>query len=435
MKERDSIEVAAEDRYAVFDMSSPDSLFPHPFHFGNLALAVSACSKRWQPLWDFRKAGTQLYRDILDAYAEMDLALEDRHMIASTCNIECAREAAARFGSKVVEMKDKFLPTQSLNMTAFAEDFEFMADWGALMGDGEAAGGDIRGLADLGFIDQEDKTEVKEYREYRKLVDEDFSQAISDSILDKEWNFISGCRRDHLATFLNKIATNSLLAEMAMFEVGGEIKVVPYHSHSIHAVERLHSDNAVFLQPARVDYQNWENFRKQIRQLEHLLNKPNVNEREIETLLRSNPLFLRGLNYREAYFQVELPREGKSSLIPDVFAKPADSDWWDIIDFKLPHVPILIGRENRTSLSHAIHQVAAQLREYGAYFEEERRRKAISELYGVKCYKPRLIAIVGRDPAAFSSVEHRRALTAYPDLEVVTYDQLLRAAKTVSLLL
>jgi len=45
------------------------------------------------------------------------------------------------------------------------------------------------------------------------------------------------------------------------------------------------------------------------------------------------------------------------------------------------------------------------------------------------CHRPKLVVIVGRDTQSFNAEEMRRAITAYPDLEVVTYDRLLRAAK------
>jgi hypothetical protein len=41
-----------------------------------------------------------------------------------------------------------------------------------------------------------------------------------------------------------------------------------------------------------------------------------------------------------------------------------------------------------------------------------------------------MVVIIGRDPERFSPEEQRRALTADPSLEFVTYDQLLRAART-----
>jgi hypothetical protein len=54
--------------------------------------------------------------------------------------------------------------------------------------------------------------------------------------------------------------------------------------------------------------------------------------------------------------------------------------------------------------------------------------------YGFRCYQPRLTAIVGRDPSGWKEEEVTRALTTYPDVRIVTYDELLRAARTLLLL-
>jgi hypothetical protein len=112
-----------------------------------------------------------------------------------------------------------------------------------------------------------------------------------------------------------------------------------------------------------------------------------------------------------------------------VIAEPADSEWADIIDLKLPSERVLVGREGQASLAAGITRVARQLQEYAAYFDDRGLAREVETRYGFRCHKPRLVAIVGRDPTRYSAEERRRALTSYPDLEVVTYDALLRAAR------
>jgi hypothetical protein len=52
-----------------------------------------------------------------------------------------------------------------------------------------------------------------------------------------------------------------------------------------------------------------------------------------------------------------------------------------------------------------IGQVIAQLREYAAYFEQEKYRKFVRDKYGLKIYRPRLIALVGRDMREMEKAE------------------------------
>ena len=85
-------------------------------------------------------------------------------------------------------------------------------------------------------------------------------------------------------------------------------------------------------------------------------------------------------------------------------------------------------------MSAALTQAVAQLREYAAFFDDRRAAAQVEQKLGIRCYRPKLTVIIGRDPSRFSAEEQRRALTAHPDLRVVTYDNLLRAARTRLLL-
>ena len=121
-------------------------------------------------------------------------------------------------------------------------------------------------------------------------------------------------------------------------------------------------------------------------------------------------------------------------LRPDIIAKPIHSEWCDIIELKLPSPKILTGRENRRSLSAALTEAVSQLREYSSYFDERKWAKIIEDKYGIKCYNPKLVVIIGQNPRKFDEAQDRRALTAYPNLEIVTYDALLNASRNLLLL-
>ena len=74
-------------------------------------------------------------------------------------------------------------------------------------------------------------------------------------------------------------------------------------------------------------------------------------------------------------------------------------------------------------------EVASQLREYASYFEDPRYRKMLFDRYGLRAYKPKLIAVVGRDSDQNWSEQHRRATTCYADLQIMTFDHLLDMSK------
>lgn len=421
--------VSAEDKYAVLDMHSPDLLFPHTFTFGNLAGAIAKCGDRWEFMWDFRRNGNVLYGDIVDAYeeAEWALSMRDRRIIASEGNADSLSSLASRNDAELLVMREKYLPVHKLDLEHFDEDFFELLDWASIVP--EFMGNvDRDAYSDLGFI-----REPAEFDDYLESVVADIN--MSDYLPDElVYNQLASERSRVLTRFLDTIATNSLLTEVALVSTGNRITVVPYHSHSLHGVASEKRDETVIMQPGVISSAYWQRFRSDIDRLEHLVNLPRVKEAQIEELLRRNPLFLRGLNYTEAHYQVVFPRTGADDLRPDIVAKPANSDWWEIIDLKLPRFPVLVGTDNRPSLSAAITEAASQLREYAAYFENRDFAKRIEQKYGFKCYKPKLVVIVGRDPKRFSLEEQRRAMTAYPSLEIVTYDKLIESARSHLLL-
>jgi len=171
-------------------------------------------------------------------------------------------------------------------------------------------------------------------------------------------------------------------------------------------------------------------FSHEIRGLEGLLNDESTRERHIQKFLEIHSNSLKGLNYTSIYPQLVLQRSDGSELKPDFILEPLDDMWCDILDIKLPTQPIVVGRKDRATLAAGIHEVAAQLREYAAYFEEEKHRKWVFEKFGLRVYKPKLIAVVGRDIRQMAEPEIRRAMTAYNDVHVMTFDQLIRHAQS-----
>lgn len=422
------VQLSAEDRFALVDMEARDSLFAHPFYMGTFAVAARQLQQRWDMLWDFRSVD-QLYDDIVDAYEEAASASGDSRtlVLASPENEEALKERLGwgrlrepRPPSQIVPMRAKHLPTQALDLDTL-EELAWSVDYSALFPPTRVEGYGEAAIA-LGIADDVD--EVAEYRDELDSIEELMREVEKER---RVYDAIVSERAAYLDHFLSGIAANSLMAELAVFVDTHAVHVVPYHAHSLHHVET--ASDAVLLRPGRVNRSYWTRFRVEIMRLEELLNDPKARERDIEALLLANPLFLSGLNYRSIYPQVVLPRSDGKSLRPDLIAEPADSEWADIIDLKLPTERVLVGREGQASLAAGITRVARQLQEYAAYFDDRRLAREVEIRYGFRCHKPRLVAIVGRDPRRYSAEERRRALTSYPDLEVVTYDVLLRAAR------
>ncbi len=432
------IYLSAEDRYSLIDMSSQEKLFPHPFTLGNFGKAMEDLRAHWEFLWDFRWNDQIIYNDVRDAYEEAQVGGIKPIILARPEQYAEVRHSVAHEAAQVIKMKPKILPKHSFDLSMFEDETSLAIALTDEMLDVVAPR-----FHELDYQEScnslglsECEGEISEYTD-NFLNDYNNSDPEEMFSLDDEqelhWKIIEQERARTLRRFLDSIGMNSLLAELAIVFDRERVKVIPYHSFSLHNVSTT-DDQLILLRPGRRSADHWRRFKKDIRDLEALLNDPNVKEHDIEMLLRRNPLFLRGLNYRKVYPQVILPLGEGDSLRPDAIAEPIGSEWCNVIDYKLPSQRVLVGRDNRLSLAAGITEVAAQLREYSAYFDDRTIAKIVEEKYGFKCYKPKLVAIVGRDPQDLQPEQVRRAMTAFPDLEVVTYDGLLRAAKRSLLL-
>jgi hypothetical protein len=227
---------------------------------------------------------------------------------------------------------------------------------------------------------------------------------------------------------LKQLHRHSTLIEFVMQANGDRLSLVPYHGQATHDVE-LPSGGVLLGRPGVIASRTAAVFTSEVQELERLINDRSTKERHIQKFLEEHPSFLRGLNYQHIYPQLVLEREGEGALKPDFVLEPYDDGFCDILDLKLPSSRVLVGRKDRTSLAAGLHEVAAQLREYAAYFEDKKHRDYVKQKYGLRVYRPRLVAIVGRDIRDICSPSARRAMTAYSDLRFMTFDELIRHSK------
>lgn len=443
----DSVDMAAEDQFAVINMDSPDQLFAEPNLIQALAETASSIADEWKLVWDFRGIEETIYNDVGQAFRAGEEALKPKGVIlASTVNFKMIQDAVGPMEShRVLRMSDKPLKTTRLDLKHVDRGGDAILDE---VLEGHALEGAIRGDYDeyaewMLYQNIESgryQMEVDDYRADLATYDLQAAYSIGDAWAagadPLEYSERLGLKAESLASarlrsFLRDVSRTSILNELVIFNHSDRLRVAPFHASGSHDVilDGQRSDELRSLRPARVNHKFYSNFGQAIASLEDLINSKRPSEREIERLLLSNPRFFQSINYDSVYSQVVLPLDDGRSLRPDIIAEPHGSEWSDIIELKLPSEKVLVGRENRAALASAITSVAAQLREYAAYFDNDATAARIENEYGFRCHRPQMVAIVGRDPSRYSPSERRRAMTSYPDLTIITYDQLLRASR------
>jgi hypothetical protein len=189
----------------------------------------------------------------------------------------------------------------------------------------------------------------------------------------------------------------------------------------------LTSDNFIIFKPGRSTTKGFFT-RDQISELEELINNPKVDEHDLQKFFERNPEFLRIHSHSRIYPQIKLETDEEHVLIPDFFLHGA-TDRLDICDIKLPSVKISAGILNRRRFSAAVFEGVAQLRNYRNYFDDPKRREGFFQKYGLACYKPSLYLVIGRSKDFNSYIERRDCELDFSDVEVLTYDDLLKTAK------
>lgn len=130
---------------------------------------------------------------------------------------------------------------------------------------------------------------------------------------------------------------------------------------------------------------------------------------------------------KDIYSQLECKwqSEDKIPIKPDFFVvKP--NKFADIVEFKLPQLKstAITGIINREKFSSEIESYIAQTRVYKKYFEDPNNRTWFENKYGFKVYNPRRYLVIGRR-WDFDSVVWMEIKSEYPDLEIITYDDLI----------
>jgi hypothetical protein len=437
------IQIGAEDSYAIVDPIVEDRLAPDIFTMEPFGSAV-ADLRAWSTVWDFRRVGTTLYEDILAAYAT---AADQAATPGGRPTVLVAPDRVDYFTHEfekrrvglrpltmpiIIPTEPKPLSSRAFDLTPFEERWHELREVPVLE-DHDSVDPDL--LAQV--LEDDLRRDGIKAVELGIAIDEQQAMATVDGLLaDKAFyeglerfaDEIANERRDILSEFLASIATNSLFSHIALHAEGDRIRVIPYHGHGVHDVDL--GSTLLTVRPGRQGASTqWHRFASAITRLEELLNTPGVTEHEIELLLRENPLFLRGLNYTSVYHQVVLPLEDGSSLRPDIIAEPVGQGWAEVLDLKLPTESIYVGGGARPRLSAAIAEAATQLRSYTRYFDDRALAARIEKKYGIRCYKPRQTVIIGRDPEESNELRREAALTAYPDLRIISYDEMIRAAR------
>jgi hypothetical protein len=166
-------------------------------------------------------------------------------------------------------------------------------------------------------------------------------------------------------------------------------------------------------------------------ELEQLINDPAVRESDLQTFFEDHPHLLAGTSYDRVVPHPILARDQDGPLIPDFMLEPTEGGFSDVLDLKLPRVPVVAGKKDRVRYTAHVAEALAQVREYRSYFDDLASRQAVQDRYGLRAYRPTVAVVIGRDPSpGRDPLELKRLWDELPGhVKLMTYDDVLRQVR------
>ena len=164
--------------------------------------------------------------------------------------------------------------------------------------------------------------------------------------------------------------------------------------------------------------------------LESLIDK-NARESEFQLFFIRHPEFLLALgNYKAIHPQVILHEDIGTGLVPDFFLEKMNSDFCDICDLKRPTAELVRIQKHRVRFRDSVMEAVAQLEHYRDWFDDKDNRNVFYAKYGIRAFRPRIVAIIGRRQSYYDEVNRIKLESSLPRwVSLVTYDDVLDKAK------
>jgi hypothetical protein len=163
-----------------------------------------------------------------------------------------------------------------------------------------------------------------------------------------------------------------------------------------------------------------------VAELEALVNDNKNNEADFQKFFERHPEFILTEDHKKAHPHITLAGpDTKGEMIPDFVLEPINQgSFCDLLELKLPQAQVFVLKKGRARFSAAVTEAAAQLREYGKFFDEEKNRAAIQASFGLLAYKPRMFVVIGRRGRVNPFIT-RDSESDLPNISLRTYDDLI----------
>jgi hypothetical protein len=422
------LNISAEDRFVIVQLNVEKNTLPYGETLDNLAYIFSTLSPKYQIVCDFRSIDN-ITNDLIDFLREFKF--NNSQVLLDKRYVSVFRDyVSSEISLFPVDNYETKFHEHEVNLTVFADQTTQEAYFKEFNSIFSEMTNRFKGLPSeeeyILFMEREgfniDKNPLfKNYRDYLTYCKSTKSGIFADSGI-----IIS---RRYILDLINNIGRSSLLDQYCLLaNRDGSIIVDSFQANTINDINA--KDQLITAKPYVRSNISYELQNKALCEFQSLINNNNVKETQLQKFFEKNPIFFQSMGYKNIKPQIILEREEGDSLRPDFLLQPFGEEWWDILDLKLPNKKTVISsKRDRYKFFESLNELIAQLREYAAYFENEKYAKRIEEKYGIKCYKPRIIGVIGNDNNEEDERQIRRLMTSYSDLKIIPFNQLYKICK------
>jgi len=166
----------------------------------------------------------------------------------------------------------------------------------------------------------------------------------------------------------------------------------------------------------------------ELEELQELINAPRAREKDFQDFFERHPHFLGLCNYQQVHPQVILAGE-EAELVPDFILTDPELHKAAVMELKLPQAKLVRRQHNRDRFAAIMTEARSQLLRYRDWFDRKENRQALASKVGMEIYKPALIVVIGRSDDFRHELDRQQLSADFSDLEVVTYDDILKSAE------
>ncbi len=422
------LNISVEDRFIILQLNVEDNLLPHGNTLDRFSHILSSLDDNYEIICDFREV-KYITSDLQEFIEKFEF--HNSKLLVNEDSLDFF-QTNIRSGIKIFPVdrfETKFKET-SVDLTAFADHHSIDAFYPEYKAKLDQLENQFSGLPNE--------------KEYQLFLNYDGLGIDNKPYYKNFQDYIDNCKmsksgvhlgedlifpRRYLEHLIKNIRSKSLLSQFCIIpDQTGAFSVNSFQSNAINTIETV--NKKTLAKPYIYSKQTDLVFQKVLFEFQNLINNKNVKEGHFQKFFENNPVFLEVLGYKTVYPQVILERDDGTSLRPDFLLEPIGDDWWDILDIKLPDKKLIIdSNKDRFRYSASVTELQAQLREYSAFFDDEKYQKRVEEKYGIKCYRPKMIGVIGNFIDSNDERQVRRLMTSYTDLKIMTFDQLYRVSK------